>query len=194
MESRISTTQARELERIQQRQKLEQALSEKLGLPSLRAGNITLRDERGWRTNEKQIEYCWLINVSRSFVGRCWLFAIQFNETTFRDTHNPRELVQGIFVEGKDGSLDEFFSVTQPANFVDRIREVATLDLFDANRGIALDGVSYDFHVFAYNTEIDICVQNPNSESWRQWEDAVWEIGRALSAQWNPYLRAIFEG
>ena len=90
-------------------QKIEKSLCEKLNIPTLKSGNITIRNEKNWRENEKEIDYCWLINISKSFVGWCWIFSIKFNETHFRENNNPEKIVQGIFNTDKNGTIKNIF-------------------------------------------------------------------------------------
>jgi hypothetical protein len=183
MEKRINTIQDNELNDILFSQKLEEQLSQKLGLPSLRSGNIVLRDERNWRTNERQIEYCWLINVSRSFVGWCWIFTIKFNETKFRDILNPEETIQGIFRIDKDGQITDLFIEHHNSFFQDPIKDFKHTDLYTANRGITLDGISYKYIIFAPNTEIRLSLNNPHSENWKNWEKIVRQVGADLTGK-----------
>jgi hypothetical protein len=182
-----------ELSSIQFQQKVEKSLAAKLGIPSLRAGNITIRDERDWRINERLIEYCWLINIARSFVGWCWLFTIKFNETKFRDKNNPAELIQGVFTINKDGAIDQYYKENRDLNYRDKIKELTAYDLFDVNNGITLDGIKYKYLVFALNAEVRIELNNPNSGNWKRWEEVVWELGVELTKKSaSKYMQEIF--
>ena len=53
--------------------------------------------------------------------------------------------------------------------------------MFDANLGITLDGVGYEYLIFASNTEIKMTLNNPNSESWKIWENEIWTISKKLA-------------
>ncbi|MBT31005.1 MAG: hypothetical protein CMO01_15205 [Thalassobius sp.] len=97
MTTRTETKREDELNKQKLHQKVIVRLCSELGIPDLRSGKLTIRDEKDWRINEKEIDYCWLVNVSRSFIGWCWLFSLKFNESDFRDKKNPEELIQGIF-------------------------------------------------------------------------------------------------
>jgi hypothetical protein len=183
-----------ELNRFIIQQKIEESLAIKLGIPSLRAGNITIRDDRSWRINEKQIEYCWLVNISRSFVGWCWLFTIRFNETKFRDINNPGELVQGVFSTDSNGAIGDYYRENRNLNFRDKIRELTVYDMFSANTKIVLDGVGYEYLIFAPNSEIRISLNNPSSNNWKIWEEAVWELGTELTEKSDSsQLRQMFK-
>lgn len=177
----MDTLMENELNKFLLHQKVERSLSMKLGIPSLRAGNITIRDHRDWRINEKQIEYCWLINIARSFVGWCWLFTISFNETKFRDIANPAELIQGIFTIDGNGAIADFYNLPRDANFQDHIKGVTVYDLFSANPKFTLDEVGYEYIVFSHNSEVRMTLDNPNTENWKIWKEAVWELGVELA-------------
>lgn len=179
--SAMDTLMQNELNKFLLHQKVEESLSVKLGIPSLRAGNITIRDHRDWRINEKQIEYCWLINISRSFVGWCWLFTIGFNETKFRGIVNPTELIQGIFTIDDNGAIADFYKITRDANFQDDVKGLTAYDLFSANPGIPLDGVGYEYIIFGHNSKVRMTLNNPDTKNWKIWEEAVWKLGADLS-------------
>ncbi|MFK7980566.1 MAG: hypothetical protein AB8G86_11330 [Saprospiraceae bacterium] len=166
-------------------QNIEASLCKELGIPSLRAGRITIRDEQNWRVNEKEIDYCWLINIARSFAGWCWLFTIKFNKTKFREIHNPDEVIQGIFKFDKNSEIEAFTFRKKDNGFIDNIKELNSVDLFNANTGITLGGISYEYFIFARNTQISFFLNNPNSENWKIWEKAVWELGSELSKKSN---------
>lgn len=175
-------------------QKVIACLSSKLGIPDLKAGNITIRDGRNWRINEMFIEYCWLVNISQSFNGWYWLFSIKFNKTEFREFKNPEKLIQGLFTINSQGEIDEFHMITKTNEFVDKIRNLTSYDMFDASRGITLDGVGYEYLIFAQNTEIRMTLNNPNSESWQIWENEIWTISRKLAQNsGSEELNKIFE-
>lgn len=150
-----------------------------MGLEDLRAGAQTIRNEKGWRDNEKQIDYVWMIAVAHSFREPAMLFAIQYEAWQFRDRLNPPELVTGIFTFNKAG-IQTFYSevATEPA---DPILPHFHLDLFNANRGITIDGVGYQIRIRAHNTETYIEIGNPKEAGWGKWEEAVWQLGRHLA-------------
>lgn len=175
-------------------QKVISNLSAELGIPDLKSGKLTIRDERDWRVNEKEIDYCWLVYVSRSFTGSCWLFSIKFKESNFRDLKKPEELIQGIFTITNEGTIDKLFKESKPLDFIDKIRDLTSYDLFDANRGITLDGIDYEYLIFAPNTEINISLNNPNSKNWKAWESEIFNIGVSLGKKSGvTELKEIFE-
>jgi hypothetical protein len=102
-------------------QKLEKSIATKLGLTELKSGIQIIRDNNGWRENEKSIRYIWIVTIARSFVGWGGLFTIQFNENKFRNHSNQQELLQGIFNSNNEGvgqiytdkSFEATYNVTQ---------------------------------------------------------------------------------
>ena len=120
-------------------------LSNKFGFSDLRAGKKVLRDNNNNRINEKDIEYCWIVNVARSFIGWCWIFSIKLKESKFRDINNSEELIQGIFTLNKNGTIDGFYSENRSEKFKDNIKSYTEYDMFEANPGISLDGIYYDY-------------------------------------------------
>jgi hypothetical protein len=194
MKNRTEEIKEYELNKFRLHQKIEEALSLKLGIHSLRAVNTTIRDERGWRVNEKQIDYCWLISVAASFVGWCWLFSIKFNPSHFRGISNKEELIQGIFTIDQNGAIGQYYEEHRHLTFRDQVRELTSFDLFDANRGITLDGVEYEYLVFAPNAQIRMTMNNPSSTNWKIWEQTVWQLGTELSEKaGSQEMKAIFK-
>jgi len=194
MEDRIKSIHSRFNETTNLIHKVELELAKKLGLTDLRAGKATIRDERNWRTNEKWIEYSWLVQVSRSFIGWCWIFTIKFKENDYRDIKNPEEIVKGLFTINESGEISIFYSENQKESFDDKIKNIKSYDLFDINNEITLDGVSYDFLIYALNADIKFSIHNPRSESWKKWENEIWELGKQLTINGNlNELRSIFE-
>ena len=84
--------------------------------------------------------------------------------------------------------------ITKTNEFEDKIRNLTTYDMFDANLGITLDGVGYEYLIFAPNTEIRMTLNNPNSESWKIWENEIWTISKKLAQDSEiEELNKIFE-
>ncbi|MCA0133760.1 hypothetical protein [Winogradskyella alexanderae] len=181
MTNRTENIREYELKKQELHQKVIANLCSELNIPDLRAGNLTIRDERNWRTNEICIDYSWLVNISQSFKGWCWLFSIKFNKTQFREFQNPEKLIQGLFTIDNNGEIIELYTETITDKIEDKIRDLKSYDMFDANLGITLDGVGYEYLIFAPNTEIKMTLNNPNSESWKIWENEIWTISKKLA-------------
>ncbi|RBW62501.1 hypothetical protein DS884_02555 [Tenacibaculum sp. E3R01] len=162
-------------------QKVEKSLCEKLNIPDLRPGNITIREKKNWRENEKEIDYCWLVNVSKSFVGWCWIFSLKFNETHFRNYNNPGKIIQGIFTVDKNANIENLFLENRKSDFKDKIKGFNNFDLFKTNPGITLDGITYKYLIYSRNATIKFELNNPNSKNWKKWEKLVNQLGTELS-------------
>ena len=160
-------------------QKIEDSLAEKLGLSELKSGTQILRDSNGWRQNEKFIEYVWIVSISRSFIGWGGLFCLKFKENKFRQLLNPEELVNGIFLYDNNGVSNIYFE--KSINTSTDNTALFRLNPFEVNRGIALDGVSYNLRIIASNSDTFIEVNNPNTEEWKKWENELWSLGKDLA-------------
>ena len=65
--------------------------------------------------------------------------------------------------------------------------------MYNANKGIVLDGIVYEYLVYARNSEIQFKMNNPSSGTWKGWKAAVWELGKELSeASAIDYFKNIF--
>ena len=158
---------------------LEKSLAENLGLPELSNGRLVIRNSKGVRENEKSIEYIWVVQISRSFVGWGGLFSLKFSENSFREHSNKEELVQGVFVCNQLGT-EQFYTKTSSA-ITNDIIEYFQFNLFEANNGITLDGVSYNLRVIAPNIDTFICLNNPNTLAWSKWEQKIQALGKELA-------------
>jgi len=146
--------------------KLEKSLAENLGLSELKSGRQVIRNEKGWRENEKSIDYIWVVQIARSFISWGGLFSIKFNENKFRENSNNEELLQGIFICNQTG-IEQVYSRT----LQDLTKDIFghfRFNLFESNNGITLDGVSYNVRVIAPNIDTLIRLNNPNTEDWKK--------------------------
>lgn len=164
-------------------QKLEKSIATKLGLTELKSGIQIIRDNNGWRENEKSIRYIWIVTIARSFVGWGGLFTIQFNENKFRNHSNQQELLQGIFNSNNEGVGQIYTDKSFEATY--NVTQFFKLNLFEANNGISLDGVSYNVRIIAPNIDTFIQLNNPNTEEWKKWETEIWTMGKKLAKESN---------
>lgn len=155
---------------------VEKTLAAELELDMLRPGGHVIRNEKGWRENEKHVDYIWMVYVSRHFVGKACLFSVKFAETQFREYVNKAMFVEGFFIAASDNK-EQLYTNTSDDTVFD-IRNFNRLDLFDANKGIALDGVGYEIRIIAPNIDTFIQVGNPNSKEWVEWENDILKLGR----------------
>jgi len=181
--NRTEINQRRALDDFQLYQSIEKSLAHKLGLSEISNGIQIIRNEKGWRENEKNIESIWIVLVSRSFIGWGGIFSIKFNENNFREYLNPDELLQGVFLYDNTGIKDLYTEILP--NTPDKIVEIANFNLFDAGKGIALDGIFYNFHIITNNINASIKLNNPNTDDWKKWEEEIFDIGSKLSIKSN---------
>ncbi|WP_159777352.1 hypothetical protein [Flavobacterium sp. 9AF] len=183
-----------QFENLKFREILKQSLAIKLGFTALYSGGHVIRNEKGFRDNEISIDYIWITKISRSFVGWGGLITIKLEESHFRSIKNPEKLVQGIFLYDEKGEIRAFYFEEQVNDLTDSIYKIQNLELFKANEGITLDGVSYDYEVIARNIKTFITVNNPNSENWKHWENEIWKLGNRLSHESkNEEMIALFK-
>ncbi len=186
-----NTRRAVDLDAFQFMQAAEAAIVRQFGLSSLHSGGHVVRNEKGWRDNEKRIDYAWIVHIARSFVGWGGLFAIQFKEYPFRDQVNPAELIHGIFLSGYTAVTD--IHLEQPSSIPDKIATLPGFALFDAGTDLFLDGISYSFHTIAHNITTTIELNNPHSAAWQPWVDEVWDLGKQLADKaGNPEMVRLF--
>ncbi|MEJ1240266.1 hypothetical protein WBG78_19145 [Chryseolinea sp. T2] len=162
--------------------RVEQTLIEKLGLSQLKVGIQIIRDERGWRQDERLIEYIWVVHMSRSFVGWGGIIGVKFGVNDFRGKHHNAELLHGVFNIGI-GNVVELYSERLKHFEADPVFTRFPKDLFHANEGLALDGTSYAIHIMAPNTDVFVSVNSPIIDEWKEWTQEVWSLGSELSVR-----------
>ena len=191
--SREETKQSYELNTFQFNQAVKKSLALKFGLNGLYSGGHTIRNDKGWRDNEIGVDYIWIAKISRAFVGFGGLITIKFDESEFRGIKNPEKLIQGIFLYDSKGKVTELYFEEQIEEFNDPIKKINNLELFTANKGITLDGVSYEYNVIAQNIETHFSVNNPNSARWKNWEKEIWNLGNSLAQKSeNDEMKQLF--
>jgi hypothetical protein len=161
--------------------RIESSLAKTLDLPGLRSGPHIIRNHRGWRQNEKEIDYTWIVNISRSFIDFGGVFTVKFNKHEFRDISNPEEIIRGVFTYNANGEFTNWYFEKDQTDFADSIKEFSQWNPFEANRGITLDGIYYQLLIRARNIDTVIAMNNPNSSSWRSWEQSLFELGKRLA-------------
>lgn len=192
--NRAETKQSYELNSFQFNQTIKKSLAGKFGLDGLYSGGHTIRNEKGWRDNELETEYIWITRISRSFVGFGGLITIKFEESKFREIKNPEKLIQGIFLYDAKGIIKELYFEEQIHEINDPVKNINNLDLFSANDGITLDGVSYEYNVITRNIETHFSINNPDNEQWKKWEKEIWNLGNKLAQKsQNEEMKQLFE-
>lgn len=186
--------ESHELNTFQFNQAMKKSLAHKLGLEGPYSGGHTNRNEKGWRDNEIEVDYIWITKISRSFNGVGGLISLKFIENEFQGIKNPEKLIQGIFLCDAKANLRQLYFEEQTKEINDPVWKINDLELFTANNGITLDGVSYEYHVIARNIETQIFVNNPNGKQWKKWENEILGLGKRLAENSsNEELKQLFE-
>lgn len=160
-----------------------QAIGREFNIEYIHAGPVTVRNERGWRDNEKRIEYYWSVEISRSLAGWLSVFTIKFGESSYRDIQNKSELVHGIITLKQNGELDRIYYETYHGDTPDPIKEINNFDLFDAKTGITIGGIQYNFYIVVHGIESSISVSNPTNEKWKVAAKHVYGLGTELASR-----------
>lgn len=167
---------------------LEKSLAHKLGLAAFKSGPQVIRNERGWRENEISIDYIWMVTADHSYSGKGGIFAVKYNESIFREHVNPGGLVQGIFMY-----KDEISQIYTEPGTAD-VSGIFNFNLFECNKGITLDGVSYTIRISGHNIDTLISLNNPDTDSWRKWEAGIWALGNSMAvASGNKEMIDLFQ-
>ena len=178
---------------MNQNHQIEKQLAKRFQLEDLRSGNQTIRNEKGWRENEIRIEYIWLIIFNRAFFGKGGILNIKYESNEFRGIKNDEKLTKLIFTIDEQGNLKSSFDEDETEDFTNLIPDFKEIDLFEANRGITLDGITYQIKLISDNIKTSIEVNNPNHKSWKNLENKIWEMGIELANKSSDKkLKSIF--
>ena len=119
---------------------------------------------------------------------------IKYVSNEFRGIKNKEKLTKLIFTIDEQGYIESIFEEDESENFSNLIPEFKEIDLFEANRGITLDGIGYKIKLISDNIKTSIEVNNPNHKSWKNLEKKIWEMGLKLANKSNDdKLRKIFK-
>jgi len=147
-------------------------LLDAFNLEDFRGGRHILRDERGWRIRDIQVESMWLARIEPSFDQLSYLMVVHADK-------QPKAL----FCFGGTDGLPKISAepVDCPA-LDDRI--VATLkhlDLLSSNDELSLDGIAYSIHVCTSSLSAGLTFANPKTESLRSVERALFEVAESVA-------------
>ena len=99
-----------------------------------------------------------------------------------------------IFTIDEKGSLESIFDEDETEKFSNLIPDFKEVDLFEAIRGITLDGIIYQIKLISDNIKTSIEVNNPNHKSWKSLENKIWEMGIELANKSNDdKLKKVFK-
>ena len=162
-------------------EKLETELADKFQLEGCRDGIHVIRNEEGWRDNEVDVDYGWIILFNSASFGKGGIVTIKFNENKFRKINNPEKLVRGIFSVDVDNKIQSFHKEDEKENFKDLIDEFNNLNLFNLNDGFIFDGIFFRIRAFSRETDVTIELYNPMDSNWQKLEQKFFEIGKMMS-------------
>lgn len=159
--------------------KLEASLACELGLSYLNSGFQIIRNDRGWRENEIDVEHIWIVEIFRSFVGQIGLFSVKFNESEFRGHVNPKKTIQGIFFFN-DSKIEHIFIDNTLLN-ADELTNSFKFNLLEGNTGNSLGSVGYTVRIITNGVNSYVEANNPISENWQKLESELYSMGGKLA-------------
>lgn len=145
------------------------------------AGRHIIRDERGWRIRDIQVEYLWIATIRPSFCSPCFLALLK----------TPEGFQCVAAIEGDDGlplSVSEPIVVDIPEDPIFTCLEHNRLEVFGG--GISLDGVAYTLSVRSFGCEFDIAFSNPRSGGLSHLANALWSVAGHLERHF-PLLHEV---
>lgn len=178
---------------IQWRENMEKAIAQRLNLASLASGTQIIRNEKGWRTNEKSVEYAWFSYINHQpksyYAG---LFSIKLKPSDFRGIINQEELVQGIFTFDANGNIIHFHFETNKNDFYDPIRASTCFDLFAHDIDNKSDYVVLNFNINTLGTHSAITTNGSGSFFANNFREEIFKMGKQFAANSNNESMMLF--
>jgi hypothetical protein len=160
---------------------LETTIALLLNIEDLHVGSHVIRNEKGWRDNERKIEYSWTVRIWNQILGEIVIFCVKFAANKFRDIDNPEELVQGLLNLDANQNIDNHYAERYLDGIYDEFHVQESFKLFECNPNIILDGTSYDLHIIAQNINSRISFYESDISEWKAIELIFKKIGKKLS-------------
>lgn len=176
---------------------IKKQIALKIGLSELDIAGITIiRDDRGFRINEKDIEYFWILSYNHlNGLDNYGLFTIKFKESNFREFKNPKEMIPGIFNLDND-KIDIIHFESSTLNFDDQIAtKFNELDFFYSENMIENEIPSIiKFLIESKNISANIESQYIKNKKWTDWNDEIIKVSKSISKKSkNSILQKIAE-
>lgn len=141
-----------------------------LGLEDLRTGRHARRDERGLRVDTLIVEKLWLAEIRPAFMNPACLAFFLIDKQQFAVFAIKEEPAARLFgpIEG------------------DWIRPIARvmqhLDVWSANGGISLDGISYSLFTETRDAQFALCFTTPHVDSLKNLGEILLRLAERVSA------------
>ncbi|HLP14102.1 MAG TPA: hypothetical protein VK177_19375 [Flavobacteriales bacterium] len=178
--------------KLEHNQAIENVIRGILKVDGFGYGGKVIRDDRGFRENEKFMEYFHQVNITMN-AGSVTLFSAKFKESKFRTTLNLEELLTGIIALNTQNNLPLKHVESSSTDFNDPIREIPKFDLFEKDDSITLDGIHYELLIYASGAKTFIDFGNPHGPAWSDVEKRIWTLGRKLAVNSNiDFFKAFF--
>lgn len=163
---------------------IKKQIALKVGLTELdKAGITIIRDGRRFRINEKDIEYFWILIYSHvTGHDHYGLFTIKFNESTFREFKNPKEMIKGMFSLDVNG-IHNFYSEIEVLNFEDTIvNQFNKLDFVYSKDliGNAVPSI-VQFVIESKNISTQVHCQYIENKEWVNWNNEIIKFSKSIS-------------
>jgi hypothetical protein len=135
-------------------------------------GRHIIRDERGWKVGEMNVESMWLATIQPSF-NRTAYFMVMHTEV------QPRAL---FCFRGVDSQPIIKAGAVECPGLDDRVcASLKHIDLFPRGTQLVLDGICYKLYVRTGAVSADLSFATPKSESLRGVEKALFTVAKSVA-------------
>ena len=179
---------------------LIERLSQTLGVPELRCGTQILRNQKGWRDDEIEVDYLWYALVMPSFHPRAAIGMAHMDESEFRGKKHPAVIRAAVVISdrGKDQVGSSTFAEVTEDPLVEAIRGV---ELLPENRSLCLDGICYELRTSGWEIDATLRIRNPQTATLRAIEQSLFQVVSTVQKQtgndkiaaylnsWQEYLK-----
>ncbi len=162
---------------------IKKQIALKIGLSELeKAGTTIIRDDNGFRINQKEIEYFWILTFNHlNGFDNYGLFTIKIDESNFREFENSKEIITGIF-SLNNNKIDLLYFESDILNFEDKIADKFNdLDLFYKRDLIENEVPSIiELIIESKNISAKIDCQYIENQKWAEWNNAIIQFSKLI--------------
>jgi len=135
-------------------------------------GRHIVRDDRGWRIRDIQVQSMWLASIQPSFDPTAYLMVMHTDA-------QPR----GFFCfRGTDSLPDIQGEPFECPGLDDKVSaSLKHVDLCPRDRSLCLDGIGYSLHVRTTAVDADLQFYNPRADSLRSVERALFAVAESIA-------------
>lgn len=174
-------------------------LSQALGVPELRCGRHSLRNQKGWLDDKIKVGYLWHALVLPSFHPGAAIGMVHMDESEFRGKKHPSVIKAAVVLFDRDDGQVRAWSAAELDS--DPVAEAMRgIQLLPGTKSMSLDGISYHICTSDWEIKASFHMQNPRTAALCAIEQSLFDVASAVQkstgndqiavylSSWQEYL------